>query len=42
MEGINYREVVQTILKHHVNNRSNSQIEAQLIFDTEREALRAR
>jgi XisI protein len=37
MEGINYREVVQTILKHHVNNRSNSQTEVQLIFDTERD-----
>jgi XisI protein len=37
MEGMNYREVVQTILKNHVKNRSNSQTEVQLIFDTERD-----
>ena len=37
MEGMNYREVVQTILKSHAKNRSNSQTEVQLIFDTERD-----
>ncbi|GAB4172536.1 MAG: hypothetical protein Fur006_01390 [Coleofasciculaceae cyanobacterium] len=36
MEKLNYREVVQTILENHVRNRSNSQTEVQLIFDTER------
>jgi XisI protein len=37
MEGMNYRKVVQTILKSHAKNRSNSQTEIQLIFDTERD-----
>ena len=36
MERLNYSEVVQTVLKNHVKNRSNSQTEVQLIFDTER------
>ncbi|MCU0541161.1 MAG: XisI protein [Oscillatoriaceae cyanobacterium Prado104] len=37
MESLNYREAVQTILKNLVKNRSNSQTEVQLIFDTERD-----
>ena len=37
MERLNYSEVVQTVLKNHVKNRSNSQTEVQLIFDTERD-----
>ncbi len=37
MEKLNYPEVVQRILKNHGKNRSNSQTEVQLIFDTERE-----
>jgi hypothetical protein len=37
MEKLNYKEVVQTILKNHVRNHSNSQTEVQLIFDTERD-----
>ena len=37
MEGLNYSELVQTILKHHVQNRLNSKTEVHLIFDTERD-----
>ena len=37
MEGINYREVVQTILKRHAQNRSDSPTEVRVIFDTERD-----
>ena len=36
MERLNYKEIVQKILESHVKNRSNSQTEVQLIFDTER------
>ncbi|MFN6565100.1 MAG: XisI protein [Nostoc sp. ChiSLP01] len=37
MEGINYRELVQTILKGHSIHDSNDNTEVQLIFDTERD-----
>ncbi|NEQ20567.1 MAG: XisI protein, partial [Microcoleus sp. SIO2G3] len=37
MERLNYKEIVQEILESHVKNRSNSQTEVQLIFDTERD-----
>jgi XisI protein len=37
MEELNYSEVVQRILKHHVENRLNSKTEVHLIFDTERD-----
>ncbi len=37
MERLNYSEVVQTVLKNHGKNRSNSKTEVQLIFDTERD-----
>ncbi len=37
MEGLNYSELVQRILKHHVENRLNSKTEVHLIFDTERD-----
>lgn len=37
MEKLNYSEVVQSILQHHVTNRLNSQTEVHLIFDTERD-----
>jgi len=37
MEKLNYQEVVQTILERHVKNRSNSQTEVQLIYDTDRD-----
>ncbi|MDZ8140148.1 MAG: XisI protein [Nostoc sp. DedQUE04] len=36
MERINYRELVQTILKRHSIHHSNDDTEVQLIFDTER------
>jgi hypothetical protein len=35
MEKLNYPELVQTVLKNHVRNRSNSQTEVQFIFDKE-------
>ncbi len=38
MDELNYREVVQTILKSHAINRPNIQTEVQLIFDTERDS----
>lgn len=34
---LNYRELVQTILKSYVGNCLNSDTEVQLIFDTERD-----
>lgn len=34
MEGINYRELVQSILKSHSIHHSNDDTEIQLIFDT--------
>ncbi|MBD2612837.1 MAG: XisI protein [Nostoc sp. GBBB01] len=37
MEGINYRELVQTILKGHSIHHSNDNTEVQLIFDTQRD-----
>lgn len=37
MEGINYRELIQTILKSHAVYHSDSDTEIQLIFDTERD-----
>jgi XisI protein len=37
METLNYSEVVQSILKHHVAHRLNSQTEVHLIFDKERD-----
>ncbi|MDZ7968089.1 MAG: XisI protein [Nostoc sp. DedSLP03] len=37
MERINYRELVQTILKRHSIHHSNDDTEVQLIFDTERD-----
>lgn len=37
MEGLNYSEVLQRILKHHVENRLNSKTEVHLIFDTGRD-----
>jgi hypothetical protein len=37
MERLNYKEIVQKILESHVKNRSNSQTEVKLIFDTERD-----
>ena len=40
MDKLNYRELVQTILKSHVGNRLNSNTEVQLLFDTERDQLR--
>jgi hypothetical protein len=33
MEKLNYSEVVQSILQHHVTNRLNSQTEVHLIKD---------
>ena len=40
MDQLDYRELVQTILKNHVGNSLNSNTEVQLIFDTERDQLR--
>jgi hypothetical protein len=37
MEEINYRELVQTILKSHSIHHSNDNTEVQLIFDSERD-----
>ncbi|MDZ8104448.1 MAG: XisI protein [Nostoc sp. DedQUE12a] len=37
MERINYRELVQTILKRHSIHHSNDDTEIQLIFDTDRD-----
>jgi XisI protein len=37
MERINYRELVQTILKRHSIHHSNDDTEVQLIFDPERD-----
>ena len=37
MERLNYKEIVQRILESHAKNRSNSQTEVKLIFDTERD-----
>ncbi|HAJ63299.1 MAG TPA: XisI protein, partial [Cyanobacteria bacterium UBA8543] len=37
MERLNYKEIVQKVLKNHVKNSSTSQTEVQLIFDTERD-----
>ncbi|WP_414518537.1 element excision factor XisI family protein [Nostoc sp. PCC 9305] len=37
MKRINYRELVQTILKRHSIHHSNNDTEVQLIFDTERD-----
>jgi len=37
MERINYRELVQTILKRHSIHHSNDDTEVQLIFDTDRD-----
>lgn len=37
MEGINYRELIQTIIKNHANYHSDSDTELLLIFDTERD-----
>ena len=37
MERLNYQEIVQRILKIHAKNRSNSQTEIKLLFDTERD-----
>jgi hypothetical protein len=37
MERLNYKEIVQKILKSHAKNRSNSQTEVKLLFDTERD-----
>ncbi|MBW4675771.1 MAG: XisI protein [Desmonostoc geniculatum HA4340-LM1] len=37
MEGINYRELVQRILKGHSIHHSNDDTEIQLIFDTDRD-----
>lgn len=37
MDKLNYRELVQTIIKNHLGNRLNSNTEVQLIFDTERD-----
>lgn len=37
MDKLNYRDVVQSILKSHVGNRLNGNTEVHLIFDTERD-----
>ena len=37
MEGMNYRELVQTILKSHSENHLDNYTEVQLLFDTERD-----
>jgi hypothetical protein len=37
MEGINYRELIQTVIKSHADYNSDSDTELQLIFDTERD-----
>lgn len=37
MEGMNYRDLVQEILKGHSENHLNVNTEVQLIFDTERD-----
>lgn len=36
MDKLNYRELVQTIIKNHLGNSLNTNTEVQLIFDTER------
>jgi hypothetical protein len=37
MEKLNYRELIQTILKAHSDNHLDNDTEVQLIFDTERD-----
>jgi len=37
MEGMNYRDLVQAILKNHSENHLSTDTEVQLIFDTERD-----
>ncbi|MEQ8468418.1 element excision factor XisI family protein [Coleofasciculus sp. F4-SAH-05] len=37
MDKLNYRQLVQAILKRHVGNGLNSNTEVQLIFDPERD-----
>jgi XisI protein len=37
MEGINYRELIQTILTQHSRNDLDTETEVQLLFDTERD-----
>ncbi|MHC5599624.1 MAG: hypothetical protein ACYTXC_27430 [Nostoc sp.] len=39
MDRLNYQEIVQKILESHAKNRSNSQTEVKLLFDTERVGL---
>ncbi len=41
METLNYSEVVQSILTHHVTHRLNTQTEVHLIFDKERDRYQA-
>ncbi|MFP4102161.1 element excision factor XisI family protein [Coleofasciculus sp.] len=37
MDKLNYRQLVQAILKRHLGNQLNSNTEVQLIFDLERD-----
>ncbi len=37
MGRLNYQEIVQKILEIHAKNRSNSQTEVKLLFDTDRD-----